>query len=156
ALLRRRIRIERIDLDHEAEAIGLVLLLCEIEAIVKLAPGIEIAGHAIAGLVARFRMIGIAASQEIAVDVLLAGEPGAPGRDAAPAIIEHAEPMPPARVGPGLQARMSGRRPSDLHRCIGIDAAGIFRARYDAPPAVLAPHLDHAAADRRHLDRDCL
>src|SRR5439155_17104245 len=75
SLLWRRARIERIDLDYEAEAIGLVRLLRQVEAVMKLAPGVEIAGHAIAGLVTCFGMSGIGPAREIAVDVLLAGEP---------------------------------------------------------------------------------
>ena len=39
ALLRHRVRVERIDLHHPAEAVGLVRLLAEVEAVVELAPG---------------------------------------------------------------------------------------------------------------------
>ena len=48
ALLRRRRRIERIDLDHPAETVGLVRFLGDVEAVLKLAPRIAVAGHAIA------------------------------------------------------------------------------------------------------------
>ena len=52
---------------------------------------------------------------EIAVEVLLGAEPGAPGRDAAGAIVEHADDLAAGRVGRGLQQRVAGGRAGDLH-----------------------------------------
>src|SRR5262249_58284143 len=78
AFLGRGCRIERIDLDYIAEAIGLVRLLREIEAILKLAPWIEVAGHAIARLVARFALIRITPAHEAAHERLFPGGPRDP------------------------------------------------------------------------------
>src|SRR5207237_3162101 len=116
-------RGEAIDSTHPAKAVRLVGLLSKVQAVVPLAPGISIAGHAVAGLRARLGVIGVALAPEGALDVLLAAEPSAPRGIAAGAIVEHAEDAPSARIGLGLQSPMAGGGTRDLHRRAGVDPA---------------------------------
>src|SRR4029453_14775547 len=91
--------IERVDLDDPAEAIGLVWLPCQIEAVEIVTPIVPASGNAHAAVVARLAMVVIELAGEIAVDVLLAGQPGAPGRASTSAVVEHAKHFPAAGIG---------------------------------------------------------
>ena len=102
-LHRHRSRIEGIDLDDPAEAVRLVRLLVDIEAVDELAPGLPQARHAVAvialGLSAaepcgRLTALRAERAPEIAVEIFLGGEIGAPRRDPSGAIIERAEDVP--------------------------------------------------------------
>src|SRR4028118_1836457 len=108
ALLGRGIRIHGIDFDDPAEAVRLVRLLCEVEALVPLAPGVAIARHAITLVIAHLRMIVGKLAPEVAVDVLLAGYPSTPGSDAAGTIVEHAEHTLAGGIRVGLHSIMIG------------------------------------------------
>src|SRR3546814_15020582 len=92
---------------------------------------------------------------EVAVKVLLGHQVGAPGRDAAGAVVDGADAPAAARVGGGLQAIVPGGRAGQFHvSAAGGDAAVVLAVAHHGPAAVLAPHLDDAAAVRRHLDPD--
>src|SRR5207248_5433388 len=73
-------------------------------------------GHPVARLIARLAIVGVALAPEIVVDVFLAGEPSVPRRDAAGAIVEHAEHAAAARIGLGLHALVTGGGRSEERR----------------------------------------
>ena len=101
-------------------------------------------------------MVGVALAPEIVIDVLLAGEPGAPRRDTAGAIVEHAQHAAAGRIGLGLQSLVAGGGARDLHRRFGVDPPCVFRACDHAPLVALADNLDDRSANRRHFDGDQL
>ena len=117
------------------------------------APLVGAVGQAEAGVVAGLRMALGQLAHEVAVEVLLGGQPGAPGGDAAGAVVDGAEHGRPGRVGGGLQPRMAGRRAGDRHRRVGGDAAVLRPIGDDTPLAVDLPDLDDGAAMGGHLDR---
>ncbi len=99
-LHRHGARVEGIDFHDPAETVRLVRLLVDIETVLKLPPSLPEAGNAIAritlGLVAaeslrpgstRHAMV----RPEVAVEILLRSEVGAPGRFSAGTIVERAE-----------------------------------------------------------------
>ena len=89
ALYRLRERVGRIDLHHPAELVGLGRVRVGVEAAVELVPAVAapFADDAVAALLGRNR----SAFDEVAVEVLLAREIGAPRRAAAAAVVEGAE-----------------------------------------------------------------
>ena len=101
-------------------------------------------------------MVGRQLAREVAVEVLLGGDVGAPGRDAAGAVVDRAEHLRAGRIGAGLQAVVAGGRAGDLHLGVGGDAAVVGRVRHDLPFAVDLADLDDRVAVRRHLDVDLL
>ena len=157
-------RIEWIDLHDPAEAVRLVRLLVDIEAVVEFAPGLPEARNAVTGValgLVAAEALGAGASRhamvrpEIAVEVLFRGEVGAPRRLAAGAIVERAEDGLARRVGAGLEPRIARRRTVDLHLGVAwADAAVIGAVEHDAPILAFARDLDDAHAMRRHLDVD--
>ena len=153
ALDRRRAGIVGIDLDDPAEAVGLVRLLLDVEAVDVLGPGIP-GGlrHAVAlvGL-GIGHLLGIAA--EVAVEVLLGRQPGAPRRRAAGAVVQHAEHLAAGRIGRGLELVVAGRGAGHLERRVGRDAPAILAVDH-LPGAAVAGDLDHRAAVRGQLDLD--
>ncbi len=165
-LHRHRMRIERIDLDDPAEAVRLVRLLVDIEAVDELAPGLPQARHAVALIAlglsaaeARRRLAALRAefAPEIAVEIFLGGEIGAPRRDPSGAIVERAEDVPARRIGARLHPLMTGRRSIDGHRRVGgADAAVVGAVEHGAPPILALRDLDDGDAMGRHFDRDQL
>ena len=153
ALDRRRARIVGIDLDHPAEAVGLVRLLLDVEAVDVLGPGIP-GGlrHAVAlvGL-GIGHLLGIAA--EVAVEVLLGRQPGAPRRRAAGAVVQHAENLAAGRIGRGLELVVAGGGAGHLERRVGRDAPGVLAVDH-LPGAAVAGDLDDRPAVRGQLDLD--
>src|SRR3546814_20416522 len=91
---------------------------------------------------------------EVAVKVLLGHQVGAPGRDAAGAVVDGADTPAAARVGGGLQAIVPGGRAGQFHvSAAGGDAPVVLALAHHVPPAILATHPADAAAMRRHLVR---
>src|SRR5262245_56919954 len=93
-------RVEGIYFHDPAEAVRLVRLLIDVEAILEFAPGLPEAGNAVTGIA----LVLIAAETlgpgaawhamvrpEIAVEILLGGQVSAPRRLASGAIVERAE-----------------------------------------------------------------
>ena len=156
ALLRHRIRIHRIDLDDPAEAVRLVRLLADVEAVVVARPFVGALRHAVALVVLRLGVIGGELAGEIAVKILLRRDVGAPGRHAAGAVVDRAEHLHAARVGAGLQAVVAGGRTGDLHFGVGGDATVVGRVGHHLPFAVDLADFDDRVAVRRHLDVDLL
>lgn len=104
--------------------------------------------QAVAGFQRVAREAGVGGT-EVAVEVLLAGEEGAPGRAAIAAVVEHAQHRGAGRVVGGLHQRMAARRALDVHRRVAVDAAVVGRARHQRPLACgVAPHVRHARAMR--------
>ncbi len=133
---RRRGRVHRIDLDDPAEAVGFVGMANRIEALVEFGPAVPaLLRQAPAPLVRIGRVAGI----EIAVEVFLARQVGAPRRLAAGAVVQRAEHSDTCRIGGGAQQPMARRRPAHPARRAGGDAARM-RRRPD--------HLPAARADR--------
>ena len=93
ALDRRARRVEGVDLDHPAETVELVGVLLRIEAFVVLGPAEE-AGLAQAP--ARLVGIGQLGAVEVEGEVLLARQVGAPGRQAAGAVVQRAQHARPS------------------------------------------------------------
>jgi hypothetical protein len=147
------LRIVGIDLDDPAEAIGLVRLLVEVEAVEILAPGIgDDATEPIALGQHLVGMLG-AIAREVEVEILLAGQPRPPRRLAAGAVVEHAQHLGAGGIGRRLHPGVARRRAGDAHRRVGIDAASVAAAVDDLPAATLSSDLDHRAAVCGHLDR---
>ena len=134
ALLRGRGRVGGIDLDDPAEAVGLVRLLGEVEALVEGAPAVGALGQAEAFIVGGLRVAFGQFADEVAVEILLGHHPGAPGGDAAGAVVDGAEDRGAGRVGGGLQPRVAGGGAGQRHRGGGGDAA-VLRAVADHLPA---------------------
>ena len=89
------------------------------------------------------------AAEEVAGPVLLAGQVGAPGRDAGAAVVERAARA--GAVGRLLrpQQRVAAHRAADLQRCQRRDAAVVRRALHIAPTAAGPAHLDDGDAVHR-------
>ena len=156
ALDRDGSRIIGVVLDHPAEAVRLVRLLRHVEALDRLVPGVPPVRNAVAlvGLSERPRLGSGAA--EIAVEVLLGHQHGAPGCLAAGAVVDRAQHLGPGGVGAGLEQLVAGGRAGERHLGLGRDAACVL-AVLDHPPApVLLDDLDHRAAVRHHFDRALL
>ncbi len=154
AFLWSRGRIERIDFHDPAEPVRFVRLLGDVETVVELAPGVPVAGQAVSLEVLRFRVVIGELARKIAVEILLAGEPGSPRGDAAGAVVDGAKHAAPGRIGLGLHARVAGGRACELHRRRRVEPARIARSLRHAPLAVLALDLEHRAAMRSHFDVD--
>jgi len=94
-------------------------------------------------------------AHEVAVEVLLPGQDGAPGRRAAGAVVQGADHRHAVRIGRGLHPVVTGGRAADRHRRRqhGQPAAEVA-VRHDLPPVGAHAHLDHRHAVRRHLDVD--
>jgi hypothetical protein len=141
ALDRRALGIERVDLDHPAEGVGLVAVVAR--RIVRLGRGIEAgevvgaagrefpavargpAGHAVTGMLARqvrllVLLVGIA---EVAGPILLGRHIGVPGRDAVRAVVQRAAGRLAGRAVLGLDEIRAADRARDLHRRQAVDAA---------------------------------
>ncbi len=156
ALDRDRGRIERIDLDHPAEAIDLVRLLRDVEAVMEFAPGIPLAGGPVAaqGLPLGRQGLGGGFAPEVAVEVLLAGEPRSPRRHAAGAVVEHAAHGRAGGIARRLEAHMARGGSGKLDLGLSRDAARVLGGGDDRPAVPLALHLEHRAAVRHHLGVD--
>ena len=109
ALLRHGVRVERVDLDDIAGAVRLVRMLRDVEALIGHGPGVApvLQADAVALHGIGHGIVGVRGG-EIAVEVLLAGEIGAPGRPAIAAIVPGAERLGAGGVGRGLQ-QVDGR-----------------------------------------------
>ena len=148
ALLRVAGRVERIDLDHPAEADRLVAIVirggCTLDAgieadklvrtVVSQFPGITAgrAGlHTVTGMLARvITLVG-----EIAGPVLLGGHVGAPGRIAITAVVQGAAGHGAVRAVKRLDEITAANRTMDLHRRQRGDTA-VQRIRLNAPLVV--------------------
>ena len=129
ALHGRRCRVQRVDFHHPAEAVGLIGLLVDVEAVHMAAPVIAAAhGHAVAAIVPRLgvscvtrgacgfkvarrppapvAVIQLAA--EIEVEVLFRHQVAVVRRDAAGAIVQGTDHPRARRVSACLHAGMSG------------------------------------------------
>ncbi len=161
---RHGMRIERIDLDDPAEAVRLVRFLVHVEAVDELAPGLPQARHAVSLIALRLRAaeasrpfaaLRAAFAPEVAVEIFLGGEVGAPGRDPSGAIIERAEDVPARRVGARLHPLVPHRGSIDCHRRVGrADAAVIGAVAHGPPPILALRDFDDGDAVGRHFDRD--
>ena len=114
-------RVLGVDLDDPAEAVGLVLVagLGQVEAVVDLLPAAAGGG----GGDAVALLLGRAAALEVLVEVLLAGEHGAPRGGAAGAVVQGAQHAGAGRVLDGLEQRVAGGRAADLELGGAGDAA---------------------------------
>jgi hypothetical protein len=139
ALDRRARRVVGVDLDHPAEAVGLVGVAHGVEALVVLVPAV--APAVLADAPAALVRGGLVGAAEVAGEVLLAGEVGAPGRHARGAVVEGAERQPPGRVGRRLHHRVAGRRPADRERRVRREAPRVARRPHRLPAVALEPHL---------------
>src|SRR5690606_25965570 len=110
-----------------------------IGAALTLADAVTLVGRA-AGVV------GGVAVDEVVVEVLFAGQVGAPGSDAHGAVIQRAEHPGTAWVAGGAHTRITGQRAAEKHGRHGGDAPVVARACYPPPLAVGLP------ADFQHAD----
>ncbi len=91
-------------------------------------------------------------ANEIAMDVFLGHDVGAPGRDAACTIVDRAENLGAGRIGIGLDAIMTGGGTAQRHLGIGGDAAIVCTVEHRLPLAVLLADFDNRAAMGGHFD----
>jgi hypothetical protein len=152
-LLGGRRGIERINLDDPAEAVGLVLVsgVVGVEARViefPLACGGRV-GEAVP-------LVGGRGSgrNEVALEILLAGQDGAPRRGAAGAVAQRAVDPAAGRVGRSLDQRGPGGGSGELVAGAVEVAAVQRRALHVSPRSVLvlALQLDHGQPVRRLAD----
>ena len=85
---------------------------------------------------------------EVAVEVLLAGQVRAPGRDAAGAIVHGAERGEAGGIGGRSQQGMSREGPAQANGCVGGEAAAVAGRAHHPPAAAVQSHLDHGDAMR--------
>ena len=123
ALFRGGGGIARIDFHHPAEAVRLLRVFGEIEALVEPVPAKTriLGGQAVAG--GALVQLRLARTAEVAVEVLLAGEVGAPRGLAVGAVVEGAKGGASLGVGLGLEQGMARRRAAQCHGGGGGDAA---------------------------------
>ena len=164
ALDRLRLWVEGVDFHHPAKAVGLVDVAAVgllrvgrgVEARVGGFPGVVFTGAAAGQAVALVRhprgVIGRVAVDKVVGPVFLAGEEGAPGRDAGGAVVQGAEHLQAARVAGGLHQRMGGQRAGQTDRREHADTAVVGRV-HDPLPLAVGPlfHLDHRDAVGRLL-----
>src|SRR5690606_7837451 len=136
---RRTVRVERINLDHPAEAVRLVdmtlvrllFIWSGVEAGIDGLPGVIGAALTLADavtLVGRAAgVVGGVAVDEVVVEVLFAGQVGAPGSDAHGAVIQRAEHPGAAWVAGGAHTRITGQRAAEKHGRHGGDAPVVAR-----------------------------
>src|SRR5690554_4776827 len=158
ALDRRAVRVEGVDFHHPAEAVGLVDLALVglavirggVEALVHRFPGVVGAALAVADAVALVGraggVVGGVAVDEVVVEVLFAGQVGAPGGDAHGAVVQGAQHPGAGRITGGAHAPIAAQRAADGHRRHGADAPVVARAGHPLPLAV------GTAADLQHAD----
>ena len=147
ALDRHRIRSHGIDLDHPAEAVGLVRVTFRVKAFVVFMPAVAGGpGGDSVTLLFRGRLLG---RLEIAVEIFLAGEVGAPRRHAHGAIVQGSEDQATQGIRGGAHALRAGGRAGNHHRGGGGDATRVGGGADDAPGFSLATNLDHRDTVRR-------
>ena len=133
-------RVLRVHLDDPAEAVRLVLEagLLSIEAVVEALPAAlgGAGADAVAGL------LGCAAAHEVLVEVLLAGEDGAPRGGAAGAVVQGAQDGGAGGVVLGLEQVVAGGRAGDPERGEAGDAAVAAAAADVLPPGALLGALE--------------
>src|SRR5690606_4356879 len=125
-------------------------------AVVEIGPFIGAFGYAEAVIIGGFAMVGGQFAAKIAVDVFLGHDVGAPGRDAAGAIVDGAEYLGAGGVGIGLEPVMAGGGAGQFHFGFGGDAAVILAIPDHLPLAVDLFDFDDGAAMRGHFDIDLL
>lgn len=119
ALARGRRRVLWVDLHHPAEAVGLVGLLADVEAVVEtlLLARARAGREAVAGQASlRYRVGDDGGVAEILVEVLLAGQHRAPRVDAAAAVVQGVQDCAAGRVGVGLEQVAARGRASETDR----------------------------------------
>ena len=144
ALLRGGCGVEGVDLDDVARAVGLVGVPGDVEALVRRGPRIAPVPRADAVALERGADLDVGiARREVAVEVLLAREIGAPRSASVAAVVPGAEARRAGRIGGGLQEIVPAGRSRDLHRRVRGDAAVEGRVLDDGPHAVPLLDLDH-------------
>ena len=152
-LLRGRRRVEGVDFHDPAEAVGLVggAGVAGVEARVVEFPLSRrgLVGQPVALVLGRG-----AGRDEVPVEVLLAGEDGAPGGGAAGAVAQRAEDAAPGGVGGGPDQRRAGHRAGELVRRV-VEVAAVQPGALDVGPRrvlVLAFQLDDGEPVRGGAD----
>ena len=105
------LRVGRVDFDDPVEAVRLVRLLGDVETVVVLLPAAvgQLVLDGVAGVLAhQVLVVDLVDAAEVLVDVLLAGEHGAPRGDAAGAVVEGADDLLAGRVLVGLEQVVAG------------------------------------------------
>ena len=143
ALYRRLDRVERVDLHHPAEAIFLVAVIWirQVETFIKVLPAVtgSTIAKAVTLLLRRCRPGGLFIGRsEVAVEILLAGEIGTPGGVTAGTVVDRTQSH--VAVGSSQQL-VAGRRPTEVHRRINMDAAAVFTPQL-APTAITRTNSD--------------
>ncbi|MND54676.1 hypothetical protein D3C80_457390 [compost metagenome] len=137
ALDRGGLGVRRIDLDHITGAARFVGVLGDVETLVKLLIGITRLGHDAITLVIIRQLEGGVGGAEIAVEVLFAGEVGAPRCAAGAAIVEGPETVDTIRVGGGLDEIGACSRAGKLHWCVVVDTAVEGAVENDLPAVLV-------------------
>ena len=142
-LLRRRRRIERVDLDDIARAVGLVGMPGDIEPLVRTRPRIApVLQPDTVALEGRTGLECGVARREIEVEILLAGEMGAPRRAPVAAIVPGAEAAHARGIGGGPEQSVAARGTGYLHRRVGGDPPVVGRVPDDRPATAPLRDLD--------------
>ncbi len=150
ALHRRGRGVHRVDLDHPAEAVRFMGVFRQVETLVETVPVHPLAAGQ-GGVATRGGIGGCDSGlvgPEIAVEVLFAGQVGAPGRDAHRAVGQGAEHLPARGIRRGLQQGVAGRRAADGHRRATVNSPGVARRENLLPAFRLAFDFDHRHAHR--------
>ena len=149
----RGLRIVRIDLDDPAEAVRLVALLVEVEAIEMPPPGFVAAASRNTVPLARRRLRTLRRiADEVVLEVLFRSEHRSPGGGAASAVVERAEHSRARGVRRRLHAWVARCGTRYAHLRVSRDAAVIAAVVDHAPTVALLRDLDDRKALRRHLD----
>ena len=163
---RHGVGVARVNLDDPAPAVRLLRLKVDVPVVVELAPGVPTPRHAVA---LQFRGLGVfrdvwvalgvqLVGPEVAVEVFLGHQVGAPGCHAACTVVDGAHHGHAFWVGIGLHTRMTCGGAVEGHlgvkRC---DAAVVFAVAHQFPFAgIVAGNLDDSATVRGHFDVDQL
>src|SRR5690606_3639673 len=129
--------IAGIDLHNPAEAVGFVGVLADVEARVVAVPvgAVVLLAHLVALL--HGRQFGVLVrGGEVVLEVLLAGQIGAPGGHAVGAVTEGADGLATTGVGLGAQQGVAGGGAADGNGRAGVDAAVEAGADIELPEAV--------------------
>jgi len=147
-LHRRRLGVKRVELDHPAEAVGLVGIGGgDDEALVVRGPVVAVPADAVGrlkpGVLRLVRLLG-PVDAEVAVEVLLTGQVGVPRGVAVRTVVDGSQQRTGGGIGRRLQQPVTGRGPGYGHRRVGRDPPVAGRAHGLPGAAGAACHFDDA------------
>ena len=134
--------VHRVNLNHPAKTVGFVGVLARIKARVKLAPAVA-GGVALAQAPARFMRVGRIGAFKVVDEVFFARQVGAPGCNAATAVVQGAQHASTRGVSSGFHQGMACSRAADSHRCAGGEATCKRGGPHHRPLSTFLFDFDH-------------